>query len=147
MIGRLPNRSDNTPSKGEKTNCISAKTTANRALHFAASVISPPRKSRISFGKTGMIKPIARMSRVTVTRMKIIAAGRDFMRVEHERNVVAAGVSSTGGDGTARAVGGGFLSLFRAQDREAGGNQGYMPDAPSRVRSLLPLRARVPPPD
>src|SRR6058998_1556163 len=94
MIGRLPNRSDKTPSKGEKTNCISAKTTANRALHFAASVISPPRKSRISFGKTGMIKPIARMSRVTVTRMKITAAGRDFMRVEHERNVVAAVVST-----------------------------------------------------
>jgi hypothetical protein len=29
-----------------------------------------------------------------VTRMKIIAAGRDFMRVEHERNVVAAVVST-----------------------------------------------------
>src|SRR6266436_5254201 len=94
MIGRLPNRSDNTPSKGEKKNCISAKTTANRALHFAASVISPPRKSRISLGSTGMIKPIARMSRVTVTRMKITAAGRDFMTVEHERNVVAAVVST-----------------------------------------------------
>jgi hypothetical protein len=94
MIGRLPNRSDKTPSKGEKKNCISAKTTANRALHFAASVISPPRKSRINFGRTGMIKPIARMSRVTVTRMKIIAAGRDFMTVEHERNVVAAFVST-----------------------------------------------------
>src|ERR1700675_1948292 len=100
MIGRLPNRSDNTPSKGEKKNCISAKTTANRALHFAASVISPPRKSRISFGKTGMIKPIARMSRVTVTRMKIIAAGRDFMR-EHERNVVAAVVSTAQANGGA----------------------------------------------
>src|SRR5712672_2702300 len=94
MTGRLPNRSDKTPSKGEKKNCISAKTTANRALHFAASVISPPRKSRINFGRTGMIKPIARMSRVTVTRMKIIAAGRDFMTVEHERNVVAAFVST-----------------------------------------------------
>src|SRR3989449_8499936 len=95
MIGRLPNRSDKTPSKGEKKNCISAKTTAHRALHFAASVISPPRKSRISFGKTGMIKPIARMSRVTVTRIKMTAAGRDFMRVEHQRNVVAAVVSTT----------------------------------------------------
>src|SRR5436853_5967084 len=94
MIGRLPNRSDKTPSKGEKTNCISANTTANRALHFAASVISPPRKSRISFGKTGMINPIARMSRVTVTRIKMTAAGRDFMRVEHQRNVVAAVVST-----------------------------------------------------
>src|SRR5882724_2918823 len=101
MIGRLPNRSDNTPSKGEKKNCISAKTTANRALHFAASVISPPRKSRISLGSTGMIKPIARMSRVTVTRMKITAAGRDFMTVEHERNVVAAFVSTA----AARALG------------------------------------------
>src|SRR5438046_4741310 len=138
MIGRRPKRSENTPSKGEKTNCISAKTTANRALHFAASVISPPRKSRISFGKTGMIKPIARMSRVTVTRMKIIAAGRDFMRVEHERNVVAAGVSTTGVDGTARAVGGVFLSSSRAQDREAWVKQRYIPDEPRRVRSLLP---------
>src|SRR5437870_8375118 len=101
MIGRLPNRSDKTPSKGEKKNCISAKTTANRALHFAASVISPPRKSRISLGSTGMIKPIARMSRVTVTRMKITAAGRDFMTVEHERNVVAAFVSTA----AARALG------------------------------------------
>src|ERR1700746_1048503 len=79
MIGRLPNRSDKTPSKGEQKNCINAKTTANRALHFAASVISPPRKSRISLGKTGMIKPIAKMSSVTVTRMKIIAAGRAFI--------------------------------------------------------------------
>src|SRR6185436_19933814 len=79
MIGRLPNRSDNTPSKGEKKNCISAKTTANRALHFAASVISPPRKSRISLGKTGMIKPFAKISSVTVTRMKMTAAGRGFM--------------------------------------------------------------------
>src|SRR5437762_12395677 len=120
MIGRLPNRSDNTPSKGEKTNCISAKTTANRALHFAASVTSPPRKSRISFGKTGMIKPIARMSRVTVTRMKIIAAGRDFMRVEHERNVVAAEVATNAEDRTARAGGGGFLRSSRLQERAGG---------------------------
>src|SRR5438094_9680334 len=94
MIGRLPNRSDNTPSKGEKTNCISAKTTANRALHFAASVISPPRKSRISFGKTGIMRPIARISRVTVTRIKMTAAGRDFMNTEHECNVVAAVVAT-----------------------------------------------------
>src|SRR6266508_2208335 len=79
MIGRLPNRSDKTPSQGEQKNCSSAKTTANRALHFAASVISPPRKSRISFGKTGMIKPIAKMSSVTVTRMKMTAAGRAFI--------------------------------------------------------------------
>jgi hypothetical protein len=41
-----------------------------------------------------MIKPIARMSRVTVTRMKMTAAGRDFMRLEHECNVVAAVVST-----------------------------------------------------
>src|SRR5881398_2669842 len=101
MIGRLPNRSDKTPSKGEKKNCIRANTTANRALHFAASVISPPRKSRISFGRTGIIKPIAKTSRVTVTRMKMTAAGRDFMRTEHERNVVAAVVSTT----AARALG------------------------------------------
>src|SRR6266496_3394010 len=96
MIGRLPNRSDKTPSKGEQKNCMSAKTTANRALHFAASVISPPRKSRMSLGKTGMIKPIARMSSVTVTRMKMTAAGRDFIRVEDQRNVVAAVVSTAG---------------------------------------------------
>src|SRR5436305_942206 len=94
MIGRLPNRSDKTPSKGEKKNCIRAKTTANRALHFAASVIWHPRKSRINLGSTGMIKPIARMSSVTVTRINMTAAGRDFMRVEHERNVVAAVVST-----------------------------------------------------
>src|SRR5207237_9495245 len=87
-------RSDNTTSKSEKKNCISAKTTANRALHFAASVIWPPRKSRISLGSTGIIKPIARMSRVTVTRINMTAAGRDFMTVEHERNVVAAFVST-----------------------------------------------------
>src|SRR5438128_8332406 len=112
MIGRLPNRSDKTPSKGEKTNCISAKTTAKRAVHFAASVISPPRKSRISFGKTGMIKPIARMSRVTVTRMKMTAAGRDFMRVEHERNVVAAVVSTADRRRLAQAR----LQLFSRDD-------------------------------
>src|SRR5262249_10405936 len=94
MIGRLPNRSDKTPSKGEKKNCISAKTTANRALHFAASVIWPPRKSRISVGRTGIINPIARMSSVTVTRIKMTAAGRDFIRVKHQRNVVATVVST-----------------------------------------------------
>jgi uncharacterized protein len=33
----------------------------------------------MSFGKTGMIKPIARTSSVTVTRMKVIAAWRDFI--------------------------------------------------------------------
>src|SRR6266566_5899569 len=94
MIGRLPNRSDKTPSQGENKNCINAKTTANRALHFAASVIWPPRKSRISLGKTGIIKLIARISSVTVTRIKMIAAGRDFIRVEHQRNVEAAVVST-----------------------------------------------------
>src|SRR5436190_9235304 len=99
MIGRLPNRSDKTPSKGEKKNCISAKTTANRALHFAASVIWPPRKSRISLGSTGIIKPIARMSSVTVTRIKMTAAGRDFIRLKHERNVVAAVVSTAETEG------------------------------------------------
>src|SRR5438067_8963933 len=104
MIGRLPNRSDMTPSNGEKKNCMSAKTTANRALHFAASVISPPRKSRISFGKTGIMRPIARMSRVTVTRMKMTAAGRDFMELKHECNVVAAVVSTGEEDGVAASA-------------------------------------------
>src|SRR6516225_11554921 len=104
MIGRLPNRSDKTPSQGEKKNCISAKTTAKRALHFAALVISPARKSRMSLGKTGMIKPIARMSSVTVTRMKMTAAGRDFIRMEDQRNVVAAVVSTAAATGLA-AVG------------------------------------------
>jgi hypothetical protein len=33
----------------------------------------------MSFGKTGMIKPIARMSSVTVTKMKMMAAWRFFM--------------------------------------------------------------------
>src|SRR5438045_7979244 len=94
MIGRLPNRSDKTPSQGENKNCISAKTTANRAVHLAASVISPPRKSRISLGRTGMIKPIARTSRVTVTRMKMTAAGRDLIRVGYECNVVGAVVAT-----------------------------------------------------
>jgi hypothetical protein len=41
-----------------------------------------------------MIKPIARMSRVTVTRMKMTAAGRDFMTLELERNLLAAIVST-----------------------------------------------------
>src|SRR5215813_10841097 len=104
MIGRLPNRSDKTPSHGENKNCISAKTTAKRALHFAASVISPPRKSRMSLGKTGMIKPIARMSSVTVTRMKMTAAGRDFIRLEDQRNVVAAVVSTAGGSASPLAL-------------------------------------------
>src|SRR4029077_9298662 len=63
----------------EKTNCINANTRANQPFQLAASVILPPRKSRMSFGKTGMISPIARISRVTVTRMKTIAAGRLFM--------------------------------------------------------------------
>jgi hypothetical protein len=48
-----------------------------------------------------MIKPIARISRVTVTRMKMTAAGRDFIRTEHERNVVA-GVVSTAENGSVR---------------------------------------------
>src|SRR5260370_40650429 len=80
MIGRRPKRSDKTPSSGEKKNGISAKTAANRPLNFAVAVITPPRKSRMSFGKTGMIKPIARTSRVTVTKMKMTAAWRFLIR-------------------------------------------------------------------
>src|SRR4029077_6206246 len=55
-------------------------------------------------GKTGMIKPIARMSSVTVTRMKMTAAGRDFIRVEDQRNVVAAVVSTAGGEASPRTM-------------------------------------------
>src|SRR6266480_4155657 len=95
MIGRRPKRSDKTPSNGEKKNCISAKTTANRPLHFAVSVITPPRKSRISFGKTGMIKPIASTSRVTVTRMKMIAAWRDLIRSTTVEAAVSAAIMMT----------------------------------------------------
>src|SRR6266850_6234026 len=80
MTGRRPKRSDKTPRTGEKTNCMIAKTNANQPLHHAVPVISPPRKSKISFGKTGMINPIARMSSVTVTRIKVIVALLAFTR-------------------------------------------------------------------
>src|SRR5205823_2974803 len=60
--------------------------------------------SRISFGKTGIMRPIARMSRVTVTRMKMTAAGRDFMELKHECNVVAAVVSTGEEDGVAASA-------------------------------------------
>ena len=79
MIGRRPNRSDNTPSTGEKTNCISAKTVPKIPNHFAALDASPPRKFKTSFGRTGAIKPSASMSSVTVTKMKTTAALRGFM--------------------------------------------------------------------
>src|SRR5262249_19288879 len=94
MIGRLPKRSDKTPSQGENKNCISANTTAKRALHFAASVISPPRKSRMGLGKSGMINPFVRMARGALTRMKITAAGRDLIKGEDQPNVVAPVVST-----------------------------------------------------
>src|SRR5262249_31705234 len=59
---------------GEQINCMSANTRENQALQSAVLVIRSPRKSRISFGRTGMINPIARISRVTVTRIKVMAA-------------------------------------------------------------------------
>ena len=80
MTGRRPNLSDNTPSTGEKKNCISAKTVPKTPFQFAAEFILPPRKSRINFGNTGAINPSASMSSMTVTKMKAMAAGRFFMQ-------------------------------------------------------------------
>src|SRR5438105_5794647 len=45
-------------------------------------------------GSTGIIKPLDRMSKITMTRINMTAARRHFMTVEHERNVVAAVVST-----------------------------------------------------
>ena len=81
MTGRRPNLSDNTPSTGEKKNCINAKTVPKTPFHFAAEFMLPPRKSRINFGNTGAISPSASMSSMTVTKMNAMAAWRDFMRV------------------------------------------------------------------
>jgi hypothetical protein len=60
-----------------------------------------------------MISPIARMSRVTVTRMKMTAAGRDFIRLKDQRNVVAAVVSTA--EGKALAVASAFANLSPLQ--------------------------------
>src|SRR2546423_175753 len=140
MIGRLPNRSDKTPSKGEKKNCISAKTTANRALHFAASVIWPPRKSRISLGSTGIIKPIARMSSVTVTRIKMTGGGRDFIRLRHERNVVAAVVSTAETEGRESIKVDRVESLTPCFESVAAPKPGNSSNALRTTRSILFLR-------
>jgi hypothetical protein len=39
----------------------------------------------MSFGKTGAINPSASMSSMTVIKINVMAAGRDFMLVERER--------------------------------------------------------------
>jgi hypothetical protein len=52
----------------------------------------PPRKFKISFGNTGIVIPIARTSSVTVTKMKVIAAWRDF--TEKPAKTVEAAVSA-----------------------------------------------------
>jgi hypothetical protein len=51
----------------------------NTPIHVAALVALPPRKSRISFGRTGAINPNASMSSMTVTKIKTTAALRAFM--------------------------------------------------------------------
>src|SRR5712691_1326560 len=79
MTGRRPKRSDRTPMTGEKKNCIAAKIVPNHPSQLAALTESPARKSRISFGKTGAIKPSASMSSMMVMKIKTTAAGRDFM--------------------------------------------------------------------
>src|SRR5205814_1115860 len=79
MVGRRPNRSDKTPSIGEKKNCIAAKTVPKTPFQSAALFMSPPRKSRINFGSTGTMRPTVSISSVTVTRTKMTAALVDFI--------------------------------------------------------------------
>src|SRR5512137_1197430 len=57
-------------------NCISAHTVPNTPYTLAAPAVSPPRKSSIRCGSTGMIIPSANMSRTMVTKMKASAARR-----------------------------------------------------------------------
>src|SRR4051812_17670005 len=78
-MGRLPTRSDKTPSTGENKNCISAQAVLKMPRVLDALDASPPRKFRISFGKTGAIRPNASMSSVTVMKIKVTAALRGFM--------------------------------------------------------------------
>jgi hypothetical protein len=90
MTGRRPNRSDNTPSTGEKKNCIAAKIVPNHPSQFAALTALPPRKSRINLGRTGAISPSASMSSMTVMKIKTTAALRAFIR----STIVEAAVSA-----------------------------------------------------
>src|SRR5205823_3541479 len=69
----------NTPRTGEKKNCISAKTVPKTPSQVAALVAFPPRKVRMSFGKTGAINPRANMSSMTVMKIKTTAALRAFI--------------------------------------------------------------------
>jgi hypothetical protein len=60
----------------------------NTPIHVAALVALPPRKSRISFGRTGATNPSASMSSMTVTKIKTTAALRAF--IARSKTVVAA---------------------------------------------------------
>src|SRR4029450_11777972 len=64
--------------------------------HVAALVALPPRKSRISFGRTGAINPNASMSSITVTKIKTTAALRSF--IARSRSPVATGLWPVGSD-------------------------------------------------
>ena len=59
--------------------------------HVAALVGLPPRKFRMSFGKTGAINPRASMSSMTVMKINVMAALRGFMG---RSTTVEAGVSA-----------------------------------------------------
>ena len=61
---------------GENTNCMHAQTVVKRPIISAAFAVSPWRKPITSRGSTGTMMPRASMSRSTVMKMKLRAAGR-----------------------------------------------------------------------
>src|SRR5690606_36258560 len=99
ITGRRPKRSDSAPWIGEVTNWMPANTVPNTPTQYAALAVSPPTKSSIRCGSTGMITPNASTSISTVTKMKARAARRT-------RGVVCAFKGVSGwlpGDGTSVA--------------------------------------------
>lgn len=96
ITGRRPWRSDSAPWIGAVTNWIAANTVPKIPTQYAACTVSPPAKSSIRCGSTGMIRPNASTSISTVTKMKASAA----VRTRGMAGLAGAGAI----DGSGRAV-------------------------------------------
>src|SRR3990167_7151674 len=76
ITGRRPKRSDIRPRIGEQMNCITPQVVANSTFQSAAVAVSPPPNAFTRLGRTGIITPRDRTSRIAVMKMKPSAAWR-----------------------------------------------------------------------
>jgi hypothetical protein len=86
--GRRPNRSESALRIGRANSEISAQTAANQPMYRAAVPASPPTRSWISRGRTGMTTPNATMSMTRTTPTRRAAAGGGVARAVSDVAVI-----------------------------------------------------------